>query len=173
MPIYEGGSGVTGGATGDIRSPINIFSMINPQDIESVSVLKDASAAAIYGVRASNGVIIITTKKGKAGRPKVELSSTFGIQNIPKTYDVLNTQDYYTLAKEMYLANPDANTSFEQKFGPRYDAASPLYGGNNPTYNWQKELLNKDAVIQDHRWCVVYWAYCAHSTRLALLFSNR
>ncbi|RYY30096.1 MAG: TonB-dependent receptor [Chitinophagaceae bacterium] len=150
VPIYEGGSGVTGGATGDIRSPINIFSMINPQDIESVSVLKDASAAAIYGVRASNGVIIVTTKKGKSGKPKVELSSTVGIQNIPKTYDVLNTQDYYVFAKEMYLANPDANTSFEQKFGPRYDAANPLYAGNNPSYDWQKELLNKDALMQDH-----------------------
>jgi TonB-dependent starch-binding outer membrane protein SusC len=150
VPIYEGGSGVTGGATGDIRSPINIFSMINPQDIESVSVLKDASAAAIYGVRASNGVIIITTKKGKSGRPKVELTSTIGIQNIPKTYDVLNTQQYFALAKEMYLANPDANTSFEQKFGPRYDAANSLYGGNNATYDWQKELLHKDAVMQDH-----------------------
>ena len=150
VPIYEGGSGVTDGATGDIRSPINIFSMINPQDIESVSVLKDASAAAIYGVRASNGVIIITTKKGKSGRPKVELTTTFGIQNIPKTYDVLNTAQYYALAKEMYLANPDANTSFEQKFGPRYDAGSPLYGGNNPTYDWQKELLKKDAIMQDH-----------------------
>ncbi|MHA4842797.1 SusC/RagA family TonB-linked outer membrane protein [Flavitalea antarctica] len=150
VPIYEGGSGVTTGATGDIRSPVNIFSMINPQDIESVSVLKDASASAIYGVRASNGVIIITTKKGKTGRPKVELSSTVGIQNIPKTYDVLNTQQYYALTKEMYLANPDANTSYEQKFGPRYDASSPLYAGNNPTYDWQNELLNKDALIQDH-----------------------
>jgi TonB-linked SusC/RagA family outer membrane protein len=150
VPIYEGGSGVTTGATGDIRSPINVFSMINPQDIESVSVLKDASAAAIYGVRASNGVIIVTTKKGKSGRPRVELASTVGIQNIPKTYDVLNTQDYYVYAKEMYAANPDANTTFEQKFGPRYDAANPLYGGNNPTYDWQKELINKDALIQDH-----------------------
>ncbi len=70
VPIFEGGAGVTTGAIGDIRSPINIFSMINPNDIESISVLKDASAAAIYGVRASNGVILITTKKGKTGRPK-------------------------------------------------------------------------------------------------------
>ncbi len=150
VPIYEGGSGVTDGATGDIRSPINIFSMINPQDIESVSVLKDASAAAIYGVRASNGVIIITTKRGKSGRPKVEVSATYGIQNIPKTYEVLNTQQYFDYAKEMYLANPDANTSFEQKFGPRYDASNSLYGGNNPTYDWQKELLKKDAKMQDY-----------------------
>ena len=51
VPIFEGGNGITEGGIGDIRSPINIFSMINPQDIESITVLKDASAAAIYGVR--------------------------------------------------------------------------------------------------------------------------
>lgn len=150
VPIYEGGSGITSGAIGDIRSPINIFSMINAQDIESISVLKDASAAAIYGVRASNGVVLITTKKGKSGRPKVEASATFGVQNIPKTYSVLNTQQYFDLVREAYNANPDANTSFEQKFGPRYDASDPLYAGNNQFYDWQTELLNKNAKIQDY-----------------------
>lgn len=73
IPVYEGGSGTTGGAIGDIRSPINIFTQINPQDIESISVLKDASSAAIYGVRASNGVILITTKKVSPGVPGLKL----------------------------------------------------------------------------------------------------
>lgn len=150
VPMFEGGAGVTGGAIGDIRSPVNIYSMINPNDIESMSVLKDASAAAIYGVRASNGVIIITTKRGKSGRPRVEVSSSYGVQNITKTYDVLNTQQYFSLVREAYNANPDANTTFEQKFGPRYNTTSPLYGGNNPTYDWQKELLNKNAALHDH-----------------------
>ncbi|MGZ8556898.1 MAG: TonB-dependent receptor [Chitinophagaceae bacterium] len=149
VPLYEGGSAVEDGAIGDIRSPVNIFSMINAQDIESISVLKDASSAAIYGVRASNGVILITTKKGKSGRPKVEVASSFGVQNIKKTYSVLNTQQYYALVKEAYNANPDANTTFEQKFGPRYDASNSLYGGNNPTSDWQKELLKKNAALQD------------------------
>lgn len=150
VPIYEGGSAVTSGAIGDIRSPINIFSMINPQDIESISVLKDASAAAIYGVRASNGVILITTKKGRTGRPRVEVASSYGVQNIPKTYKVLNTQQYFDLVREAYNANPDANTSFEQKFGARYDASNSLYAGNAPTYDWQGQLLNKNAILQDH-----------------------
>ena len=149
VPLYEGGSGITGGATGDIRSPMNVFSMINAQDIESISVLKDASSAAIYGVRASNGVILITTKRGKNGRPKVEVAASYGVQNIPKTFSVLNTQQYYELVKEAYDANPDANTTFEQKYGPRYDAANSLYGGNNPTSDWQKELLNKNAAMKD------------------------
>lgn len=150
VPIFEGGAGATEGATGDVRSPINIFSMINPNDIESISVLKDASSAAIYGVRASNGVILITTKKGKAGRPKVDIASSYGVQNVRKTFSVLNTQQYFGLVREAYNANPDANTTFEKKFGPRYDPASPLYAGNNPTYDWQGELLNKNAVLQDH-----------------------
>lgn len=150
IPIYEGGSGTTSGATGDIRSPINIFTQINPQDIESISVLKDASSAAIYGVRASNGVILITTKKGKTGRPRVEVSSSYGIQNVQKTYSVLNTQQYFALVKEAYAANPNANTSFEQLNGPLYDASNPLYAGNGPTYDWQKELLNKNASLQEH-----------------------
>jgi TonB-dependent SusC/RagA subfamily outer membrane receptor len=145
VPIYEGGSGVTSGATGDIRSPINIFSMINPNDIESISVLKDASAAAIYGVRASNGVILITTKRGKAGRARVEVSTSFGVQNITKTFKTLNTQQYYDLVREAYAANPNANTTFEAAYGPRYDASNSLYAGNNPTYNWQNELLNRKA----------------------------
>jgi TonB-dependent SusC/RagA subfamily outer membrane receptor len=118
VPMFEGGAGVTEGAIGDIRSPVNIFSMINPNDIESITVLKDASSAAIYGVRASNGVILITTKKGKAGRPRVDIASSYGVQNIRKTYPVLNTQQYFGLVREAYNANPDANTTFEQKFGP-------------------------------------------------------
>ncbi|HTL08297.1 MAG TPA: TonB-dependent receptor [Chitinophagaceae bacterium] len=149
LPIFEGGAGVTGGAIGDIRSPLNIFSMINPADIESMSVLKDASAAAIYGVRASNGVIIITTKRGKSGRPGVELTGSYGIQNIPKSIKTLNTQEYFTLLKEAYANNPDANTSFAQKFGPLYDANNAAYVGNGPTYNWDKELRNKNAPMRD------------------------
>lgn len=149
VPMFEGGAGVTEGAVGDIRSPVNIFSMINPNDIESITVLKDASSAAIYGVRASNGVILITTKKGKAGRPRVDVASSYGVQNIRKTYSVLNTQQYFGLVREAYNANPDVNTTFENKFGPRYDPTDSLYAGNNPTYDWQGELLNRNAVLQD------------------------
>ena len=150
VPIYEGGAGVTTGGIGDIRSPINIFSLINPGDIESISVLKDASAAAIYGVRASNGVILITTKKGKLGKAKVEANASYGIQNIPKTIPVLNTQQYFDLVTEAYNANPDANTPIGAKFGPLYDPGSPQYAGKGPSYDWQKQLLNEDAPMQDY-----------------------
>ncbi|MBS1750590.1 MAG: TonB-dependent receptor plug domain-containing protein, partial [Bacteroidetes bacterium] len=150
VPIYEGGAGVTEGAIGDIRSPINILSKINPQDIESISVLKDASAAAIYGVRASNGVILITTKKGKTGRPRIEFGASYTLQNIPKTIPVLNTQQYMGLVKESYNNNPDAGVTLGQKYGPLYDESDPKYVGNGPTYDWVKELKNKNAPIRDY-----------------------
>ncbi len=150
VPIFEGGNGITEGGIGDIRSPINIFSMINPQDIESITVLKDASAAAIYGVRASNRVILITTKKGAIGRPRVEFTVQYGIQNIPRTVSTLNTSQYFDLVREAYAANPEPGSTFEQKFGPRYDQANALYAGSNPTTNWQDALKNKDAPIQDY-----------------------
>lgn len=150
VPIYEGGAGATEGAIGDIRSPINIFSKINAADIESISVLKDASAAAIYGVRASNGVILITTKKGKSGRPRIEFSASYAMQNIAKTIPVLNTQQYMGLVKEAYNNNPDAGVSLGEKFGPLYTEGDPAYVGNGATYDWVDELKNKNAPIQDY-----------------------
>jgi len=154
VPIYEGGSGVTTGAIGDIRSNINIFSLVNPGDIESISVLKDASAAAIYGVRASNGVILITTKKGKMGKPRIEATASYGVQNLPKTIDVLTTSQYFNLITELYNNNPDMNggvpVPIGVKFGGLYSPDSANYAGNNPTFNWQKELENKNAPIQDY-----------------------
>lgn len=154
VPIYEGGAGVTSGGIGDIRSPINIFSLISPGDIESISVLKDASAAAIYGVRASNGVILITTKKGKSGKPHVEASASYGVQNIPHTISVLNTKQYFDLVTEAYNNNPDMDNGnaipLGEKFGPLYDPTGSQYAANSPTYNWQQQLLNKDAPIRDY-----------------------
>ncbi len=150
VPIYEGGAGVTEGAIGDIRSPINIFSKFNPADIESMTVLKDASAAAIYGVRASNGVILITTKRGKTGKPRIEFSGSRTIQNIAKTIPLLNTQQYMTLAKEIYNNRPEPGVSFAQRFGPLYDESSSQYVGNNPTYDWVGELKNRNAPINDY-----------------------
>ena len=73
---------------------------INPNDIESVQVLKDASAASIYGARASNGVIIITTKHGTLGRPKVSYDAYFAVSTPPKPYDLLNATDRIDLEWE-------------------------------------------------------------------------
>ncbi|MEP6927028.1 MAG: TonB-dependent receptor, partial [Ginsengibacter sp.] len=79
---------------GGISGAANPLSLINPNDIESFSVLKDASAAAIYGSRASNGVIIITTKKGRAGKPVVNFNTTLSIAKIANKVAVLSPQQF-------------------------------------------------------------------------------
>ena len=76
------------------------LSRINPADIESISVLKDASAA-IYGARAANGVILITTKRGQKGTPKVKITSNYGWQNFTTVPDMLRGAEYMDLVKEM------------------------------------------------------------------------
>lgn len=86
-------SELSGGYYGS-GSANNILSSINPNDIESIEVLKDASSSAIYGSRAGNGVIIITTKRGKLGAPKVTYSGTASVQNIARNYEVLNARDF-------------------------------------------------------------------------------
>lgn len=78
----------------------SILATLNPSDIESISVLKDASAAAVYGVRAANGVVLITTKRGKSGRPKITFDSYYGVQNFPKLPSWNNTQQYVALTQE-------------------------------------------------------------------------
>ncbi len=143
IPIIEGGASSGFAGDQDVRSPINIMASINPNDIESISVLKDASASAIYGVRASNGVILITTKKGKTGTPTVEFSAQRGVQDVAKKFEMLNTGDYTNLYQEAY-ANNAINPPAE------FIEGDPAYLGNSPTYNWQDKLLNSSAVIEDY-----------------------
>jgi len=81
-------------ANGGIAGAANALSLINPNDIESFNILKDASATAIYGSRASNGVIIITTKKGKSGKPKFNFSTQNTVSTLPKKADVLTTDEF-------------------------------------------------------------------------------
>ena len=74
-----------------VGNPLNT---INPADIESIDVLKDASATAIYGSRGSNGVIIVTTKKGKSGKAKIEMNVYTGFQQLAKKVPLMNAQEY-------------------------------------------------------------------------------
>lgn len=78
-----------------------LTAQINPDDIESVSVLKDASSTAIYGSRGANGVVMITTKKGATGKTKVSYNNYFGTQRLRKKIDVINAQDFATLQNEV------------------------------------------------------------------------
>lgn len=112
---------------GGISGAANPLSLINPNDIESFSVLKDASAAAIYGNRASNGVIIITTKKGQSGKPAISFSTQFSVSKLPKEAPVLSPSQFRAYVN----ANDTAATS-----NGRYKA---LLGNANT--DWQKQIF--------------------------------
>ena len=119
---------------------------INNNDIESIQVLKDASAAAIYGARAANGVVIITTKQGKEGPAKVSLSARYGVQNIPKRYDVMNSTKFAAMQRTQYensgqtppasvgsAFNPAINTDWQDEVmrtGNMQDYNLSLSGGS-------------------------------------------
>ena len=98
-PIYV----VDGIITNDITN-------ISPSDIESMQVLKDASSAAIYGSRAANGVVIITTKSGVKGKTQIDFSTYVGFSNVSKQIETLNTSDYYDLMDEMGIGISKTNT---------------------------------------------------------------
>lgn len=85
----------------------NPLTLINPNDVESFSILKDASATAIYGIRASNGVILITTKKGTVGKPEFTFSSTTSISKISRKLDVMNSYQFVDFIKQYYPKQTD------------------------------------------------------------------
>lgn len=90
----------------------NLLSDLNPTDIESVEVLKDGAATAIYGSRAANGVLIITTKKGRSGRSNVTYSSIFGFANPYQRFELLNAQEFVTISNEKFASAGIPNQAF-------------------------------------------------------------
>ena len=116
-----------------VKGLSNLLSVVNPQDIESFSVLKDASATAIYGSRGSNGVIIITTKKGRKGqKPTVSYSGSVTISEKKNTIDVLNADEF--------------RANVERLYGKDSEAYSALGTANT---NWQ-DLIYRTAISHDH-----------------------
>ncbi len=83
--------------------PQNVLASLNPSDIESITVLKDASATSIYGSRGANGVVLITTRRGETGQTRVSFESYVGLQQISKRYDLLNAQQFASLSREAAL----------------------------------------------------------------------
>ena len=105
--------------------PSQTQSNLNPNDIESLQVLKDASAASIYGSRAANGVIIITTKKGKMGKPQITYNTFYGIQSAAEDVDALNAAD---LGEYLYLADLYAGVTpshGQYSYGPNGEVTIP------------------------------------------------
>lgn len=133
-------NGLTGPAGG--QSPI--FS-INPNDIESISVLKDAAATAIYGSRGANGVIIITTKKGAAGKTKLDVNTYEGVEKVTQQYSMLNTQQYIEMRKEAFR-NDGINYTDPNNAGIAYDLQDWNTSSNT---NWQKYLWGNSGNAKD------------------------
>ncbi len=123
---------------GKIDGGLNPLSFINPQDIESIEVLKDVSASAIYGSRGANGVIIITTKKGKKGSNTVNYQATYSIQNIIKKIDLMGAKDWANLYNELQTDGglPATFTSAQiNSFGKGTDwEDAALQGGSTETH---------------------------------------
>ena len=110
---------------------MNALTMVNPQNIESMTILKDASATAIYGSRASNGVIIITTKRGQSGRPQVSFSANFTVNTARKTLDMMSGSEFAEFVRNNLGENSIAQLGFTGA------------DGKNVIYNtdWQKDIL--------------------------------
>ncbi|MEM9858265.1 MAG: TonB-dependent receptor [Bacteroidota bacterium] len=124
--ITPGGTGPVGGGS-QSRNPLNF---LNPDDIETIDVLKDASATAIYGSRGANGVVIITTKKGASGEGQLSYSGYLSVANIREELDVLDANEYETVLTDLGIAEAGVN----------------LFGGNT---DWQDEVF-RTAITHSH-----------------------
>ncbi len=114
---------------------------LNPNDIESIEVLKDAASANIYGARGTGGVVLVTTKKGEKNKTTVQLQSLYGVQAPARLLPTLNSFEYATLLNEASVAAG----------GPiKFEDPSSLGEGTN----WQKEIFRNDAPIQNHQFSV-------------------
>lgn len=119
------------------------FNFINPTDIESIEILKDADATAIYGSRAANGAILITTKKGKAGKTVIDINIQNGWSKVSRFMDLMNTEQYLEMRREAFKNDgltPTIN-----------NAPDLLFWDTNRSTDWQKELIGGTAKWQDAR----------------------
>lgn len=149
-PLYIIDGVQMGGVGKDDNS--NPLASINSNDIESIDILKDAASAAIYGARAANGVVIITTKRGKSGAPKFDYRGSFGVQNMsnPNNFTLLNANQYANVVNQTLIG----------------DGSSPIFGGSDPAYpsdlfpspeslgagtDWLDAITVDNATVQEHQ----------------------
>ena len=111
---------------------------LNPSDIASIEVLKDAASGAVYGARAANGVILVTTKSGKIGKTKVTYDFSYGWQSAWKNRDVLNATEYALMMNEGAI-----NAGIAPKYNDPYS-----YGMGT---DWQNEVFNDNAPVMNHQ----------------------
>ncbi|AEV97748.1 SusC/RagA family protein [Niastella koreensis] len=134
--IYNNNSFTNSGASNG--SSVNALATINPSDIESIEILKDASATAIYGSRGANGVVVITTRRGKKGTDEFNYSGYFGKQQVSKKLDLLNASQWAALVNDINYSDGKAATFSDS-------AIAALGSGSD----WQSSAL-RDAPVQNH-----------------------
>lgn len=123
----------------------NALSIISPQEIENIDVLKDVASTAVYGARGANGVVLITTKGGKNGRTIASLSSYAGVRKIVNKLDVMKPYDYVMYQYQLYNNNTDADTksAFARSYGTVEDLG--IYR-NVPFVDWQDRVFGRSAL---------------------------
>jgi len=124
--------------------PSGDINLLNPTDIESIDVLKDAASAAIYGARAANGVVLVTTKQGKKGKAFIQYDGYLGWQNVTKTMDVLNAKEYLTV-----LGKAGYDNNYFQANVPA-EILTNIENGTFTGTNWLDEMTNDNAPMQSH-----------------------
>ncbi|MGZ3835328.1 MAG: SusC/RagA family TonB-linked outer membrane protein, partial [Mucilaginibacter sp.] len=151
-----------------IQGDANLFNLISPQDIENITILKDAASTAIYGVAAANGVVMITTKKGKAGAAQISFSSQVGFSTVPKKLDLLKAADYVALLKDIDASNNQPvparlNTSYvlvdrtnwqNEIFKTALSTQNDVNvsgGGDKVTYNMSAGYVTQQAMVKDYQ----------------------
>ncbi|HEV7783107.1 MAG TPA: TonB-dependent receptor [Chitinophagaceae bacterium] len=126
----------------------NGLSTISPQDIQSIDVLKDAAATAIYGARGGNGVIIITTKSGKPGKLVVSYNGFVGVRTLSRKLDVLSPYDYVVYQSERSRGSTTDSTSFTNLFGHSWDTLANYR--NIDAVDWQEEVFGRTGISTTH-----------------------
>jgi TonB-dependent starch-binding outer membrane protein SusC len=126
----------------------NGLSWISPQDIQSIDVLKDAAATAIYGARGANGVIVITTKSGKPGRMIVTYNGFVGVKRLAKKLEVLNPYEYVIYQSERSRGSGTDSLNFLRNFGSYWDTL--VNYKNTPEVDWQEETFGRTGITTTH-----------------------
>src|SRR5699024_9082481 len=135
-PLYV----IDGVAGGDISN-------LNPADIASIDVLKDAASAAIYGARAANGVILVSTKQGQRGKLEVTYDGWYGIQNVENMAEPLNASQFIEIYNEERAVSGKNEIDYSSIIPELYDR---IQSGQWKGTDWMQEIYNKNAPVQNH-----------------------
>jgi TonB-linked SusC/RagA family outer membrane protein len=126
----------------------NALSVLSPQDIATVDVLKDASTTAIYGARGANGVVIITTKAGRSGKTQVTYNGSYGFRQLSEFQDVMKPYDFVVWQWERSRGSIADSSSFAQTYGTTWDTLQNYK--NIPFVNWQDKVFGRKAIFSNH-----------------------